>query len=175
MIEDLHQLQTRDGLSFGDAITQLRRALVPEGYEPHPFRSKVPESLLDKLRSLVATYCYRHRIVELASDGVDLHTYLYVPEMDPITGDYYHEREDHCHILKRIWKHTREKGPEGMNLQGFDDAVLNPSTGLTLAALRGERKQSVQDAERMLSFLVAKFLRENGYDMEGRYSRLPIT
>ena len=43
-----------------------------------------------------------------------------------------------------------------MNFQGFDDAVGDSTTGLTLAALRGERKQSVQDTERMLSFLVAK-------------------
>ena len=169
VIEELHQLQTRDGMSFEDALTRMRGALVPPGYEPHPFRPKVLESLLDKLRSLVATYRYRHRIEELAADGVDLTCYLYVPEMDPITGDFFHEREDHCHILKRIWKHTREKGPEGASLQGFVDAVLDPSTGLTLAALWGERKQSVQDAERMLSFLVAKFLRENGYEAEGRY------
>lgn len=87
-----------------------------------------------------------------------------MPEVDPLTGDYFH-----CHILKRIWKHTREKGPEGMNLQGFDDAVHDSSTGLTLAALRGERKQSVQDAERMLSFLVAKFLQEHGYVAESNY------
>ena len=156
-------------MSFEDALTRLRGALVPLGYQPYSFRPKVPESLLDKLRSLVATYRYRHRISELASEGVDFNKYLCVPEMDHITGDYFHEREDHCHILKRIWKHTREKGPEGTNLQGFDDAVLDPSTGLTLAALRGERKQSVQDAERKLSFLVAKFLRRNGYEMEGRY------
>ena len=142
---------------------------MPPGYQPYSYHPKAPEGLLDKLRSLVATYRYRHRISELASEGVDLNTYLYVPEMDPITGYYFHEREDHCHILKRIWKHTREKGPEGTNLQGFEDAVLDPSTGLTLAALRAERKQSVQDAERMLSFLVAKFHRENGYEMEGRY------
>lgn len=92
-----------------------------------------------------------------------------MPELDPITGDIFHEREDHCHILKRIWKHTREKGPEGMNLGGFDKAVQDPSTGLTLAAVRGERKQSVQDAERMLSYLVAKFLRDNGYNKEAKY------
>ena len=52
---------------------------------------------------------------------------------------------------------------------GFDDAMKDPSTGLTQAALTGERKQSVQDAERMLSFLVAKFLKENGYPREGLY------
>ena len=56
-----------------------------------------------------------------------------------------------------------------MNLQGFDDAVHDSSTGLTLAALRGERKQSVQDAGRMLSFLVAKFLQEHVYVAESNY------
>ena len=54
-------------------------------------------------------------------------------------------------------------GFQGMNLQGFDDAMLDAGTGLTHASLTGERKQSVGDAERMLSFLVAKFLREHGY------------
>lgn len=159
-------------MSFEDALTRLRGALVPPGYKPYSFRPKVPESLVDKLRSLVATCRYTHIISELASEGVDFNKYLYVPEMDPITGDYFHEHEDHCHILKGIWKHTREKSPEGTNPQGFDDAVLDPSTGLTPAALRGERKQSVQDAERMLSFLVAQFLRQNSYEMEGRYAEI---
>lgn len=56
-----------------------------------------------------------------------------------------------------------------MELKGFDDAMLDSSTGLTHAALTGERKQSVGDAERMLSFLVAKFLREHGYIREANY------
>ena len=96
--------------------------LCLQATNPTPFAQKY-QSLLDKLRSLVATYHYRRRISELAS------------EMDPITGDYFNEREDHCHILKRIWKHTGEKGPDGTNLQGFDDAVLDPSTGLTFISL----------------------------------------
>ena len=62
-----------------------------------------------------------------------------------------------------------EGGPEGMELKGFDDAMMDSSTGLTHAALTGERKQSVGDAERMLSFLVAKFLREHGYNREANY------
>ena len=56
-----------------------------------------------------------------------------------------------------------------MRLQGFDDAMLDPGTGLTHAALTGERKQSVGDAERMLSFLVSKFLNEHGYLREANY------
>ena len=56
-----------------------------------------------------------------------------------------------------------------MDLQGFDDALTAPNTGLTHAALTGERKQSVVDAERMLSYLVADFLSKNGYAKEGEY------
>ena len=59
------------------------------------------------------------------------------------TGDYLHEREDHCHILKRIWKHTRETGPPGANLGGFNEAMRDPTTGLIQAALTGERNKSV--------------------------------
>lgn len=60
-------------------------------------------------------------------------------------------------------------GPEGVELKGFDDAMMDSSTRLTHAALTGERKQSVGDAERMLSFLVGKFLREHGYIREANY------
>ena len=105
------------------------------------------------------------------SEGVDFSTYVYIPEIDSETGEAFHEREDHCHILKRIWKYTREEGPPGTNLQGFDDAMQDPKTGLTFAALTGERKQSVVDAERMLSYLVASFLSEHGYEKEGEFVR----
>lgn len=67
-----------------------------------------PENFTDKLKSLVATYRFRRRVEELKEQGVDFSTYLYISEVDPITRDVYHEREDHCHILKRILKHTRE-------------------------------------------------------------------
>ena len=108
VITQLRNLQVVDGLTLEDAITFLRQKLVPDGYHPYPFKVDTPESFLDKLRSLVATYRFRHRVEELKREGVDFSTYLYVPEVDPITGGIFHEREDHCHILKRIWKHTRE-------------------------------------------------------------------
>lgn len=101
-------MQVVDGLSLEDAVTFVRQKLVPDGYQPYPFKVDTPESFLDKLRSLVATYRFRHRVEELKRQGVDFSTFLYVPEVDLITGDTFHEREDHCHILKRIWKHTRE-------------------------------------------------------------------
>ncbi len=121
------------------------------------------------LKSIVATYRFRDAVTKYVSNGVDFSTYLYIPEIDEATGEAFHEREDHCHILKRIWKHTREAGPPGTNLQGFDDAMRDPNTGLTFAALTGKQKQSVVDVERMMSYLVAKFLSENGYEKEGEF------
>ena len=162
VINELDNLRQHQQMSLEDAITYLRGKLVPEGHDPYPFRTNTPESFLDKLRSLVATYRFRARIAELKLEGIDFSTYLYVPEKDPVTKDIFHEREDHSHILKRAWKHTREAEPEDVDLPGFDEAMQDARTGLTYAALTGQRKQSVQDAERMLSFLVAQFLSEKG-------------
>ena len=83
---------------------------------------------------------------------------MYVPEVDPSTGAFFHEREDHCHILERILKHTREGGPDFCDVTSFYAALMYPKTGLTHAAVVAERKQSVPDAEKMLSYLVVKLL-----------------
>jgi hypothetical protein len=169
IINLLHNLRFAEGWSLLEAVNSIRMSLVPGGYEPYPFRNGVEECLEDMLKSVVATYRFRYTMSKYVSEGVDFSTYLYIPEIDEATGEAFHEREDHCHILKRIWKHTREAGPSGTNLQGFDDAMRDPNTGLTFASLTGERKQSVVDAERMLSYLVSKFLNENGYEKEGAY------
>ena len=52
-----------------------------------------------------------------------------MPELDPLRKDIFHEREDYCHIVKRVWKHIREGGPEDMDLQGFDEAMRDAQTG----------------------------------------------
>ena len=159
-------------MSLEDEITYVRGKLVPNEYQAHPFRPNTPESFLDKLRSLVGTYRFWARINEYKLQGIDFSTYLYIPEVDPVTNNIFHEREDHCHILKRIWKHTREGGPEDMDLQGFDEAMRDSKTGLSFAALSGQRKQLVQDAEQMLSFLVSDFLEEKGYNQEASYVKI---
>ena len=166
VIHELDNLQRNHHMSVEDAVTRVRGKLVPDGYQPYPFRSNTPESFLDKLRSSIGTYRFRARINEYTLQGIDFSTYLYIPEVDPVTKEIFHEREDHCHVLKRIWKDTREGGPEDMDLQGFDEVMRDSKTGLTYAALTGQRKQSVQDAERMLSFLVSAFLEEKGYNQE---------
>lgn len=169
VIQELHNLCVTNNWAMEDAVTYHRNTLVPNGYAPNSFRPNIPESYLDKLRSLVATYRYRHRIQQFKEEGYDFSSYMYVPEVDPTTGAVFHEQEDHCHILKRIWKHTREGGPDFLDVTSFDAAMMDPHTGLTHAALVGERKQSVPDAEKMLSYLVAKFLREHGYEIEAYY------
>ena len=76
MIEELHQLKARDGLTWEDAVTSVRGSLVPE------------ESLADKLRSLVATCLYWHRIEELQREGVDFTCHMYVPwTWRPLSSD----------------------------------------------------------------------------------------
>ena len=47
--------------------------------------------------------------------------------------------------------------------------MLDRSTGLTHIALVGGRKQSVPDAEKLLSFHVAKFLRDKNYYAEADF------
>lgn len=81
-----------------DAITYHRGTMVPHGYTPHYYRPNIPENYLDKLRSVVATFRYRHKIAQLKEHGVDCSCYLYVPEVDPTTGDIYYGWEKHCHI-----------------------------------------------------------------------------
>jgi hypothetical protein len=53
--------------------------------------------------------------------------------------------------------------------------MLAPDTGLTHAALVGLRKQSVPDAERLLSIHVARWLRVHDYDKEAEYVQVRHT
>lgn len=72
--------------------------------------------------------------------------------------------------LQRIAQHTRCSGPEPLNLLCFKEAYDDPTTGLTLAALTGTRKQSVIDAERLFSAGVVEFMKKKGYTYEQKYT-----
>ena len=61
-----------------------------------------------------------------------------------------------------------------MDLQGFDEAMTDSKTRLTYAAWTGRRKQLVQDAEQLLSFLVSDFLEEKGYNQEASYVKIVV-
>ena len=157
-------------MSIQDAVTNVRGKLVPDGYAPYPFRRDTPESLKDKLQTIVATCIFRHTINELKLQGsADFTLYLYNPEVDPVTGVIRHDRGDHNHVLKRIATSTRAGKCEALNYEAFDDVLKDPESGLTHAALVGKRKQSLKDAERLLSYAVVKSLKKHGHTEEARY------
>ena len=58
------------------------------------------ETPTDKLRSILAQADYTYTVRKWDAEGVLFRTYCYVPERDPITGEDFHEREDHAHLLK---------------------------------------------------------------------------
>ena len=72
-------------------------------------------------------------------------------------------------LSQRIANHTRSGGPKELNLLCFKEAYDDTTTGLTRAALTGERKQSVVDAERLLGPNVAEFMRKQGYNYELKF------
>ena len=65
--------------------------------------------------------------------------------------------------------HVRELRYQQLNQDGFRDAMRDPTTGLTHAALVGLRRQSVPDAERLLSYHVGRWMSDNGYPFEGEF------
>ena len=85
MIDELDNLQRNHHMSLEDAVTHVRGKLVPDGYQPYPFRRNTPEHLLDKLRSLIGSYRFQAQINEYKLQGIDFSTYLYVPEVDLVT------------------------------------------------------------------------------------------
>ncbi|XP_019621155.1 PREDICTED: uncharacterized protein LOC109467577 [Branchiostoma belcheri] len=103
----MHLLQ-EDGLTFEDALHHVRKDVIPEGYTYHTWRPHIPETELDKLRSIIATFRFRARVAQLKQEGADFTKYLYVPEVDPITNREHHEREDHNHMLKHM-AHERRR------------------------------------------------------------------
>ena len=68
--------------------------------------SGLTETQSDKLRSILAQAHYTHTVREFSKMGIPFRCHCYVPEMDPITGREFHEREDHTHLLKVIAIHT---------------------------------------------------------------------
>ncbi|XP_072047468.1 uncharacterized protein [Amphiura filiformis] len=62
-----------------------------------------------------------------------------------------------------------EGGPPEVKVQRFAEACDSETTDLTVAALLGKRKQSVADAESLLSPAVAKFFETKNYTNEAAY------
>ncbi len=98
ILQQIDNISNTQGVDFEAAVAVVRRELLSPDYEPFPYRSGRDETHLDKMRSIIANYKLRAVIEELKTEGVDFSTYLYVPEIDPISHDTIHERGDHNHI-----------------------------------------------------------------------------
>ena len=60
------------------------------------------ETTVNKVRSILAHLEYTHQIRKWNDSGVPFRTYIYVPEVHPLLGTEFHEREDEGHVFKVI-------------------------------------------------------------------------
>jgi len=130
------------------------------------------ETKNDSLKSLMATYLYRKMVDDYAKEGVNFRDHLYIPETDPRTNEYFHEREDHNHVLKRITNCMRNGDVPDVDVRAFVEALHDPNTGLTYTALTGQHKQSVPDCERVFSRGLVEFMERNGHTSTARFVHL---
>ena len=97
-----------DGMTLEDAIAVIvcGEALLLMDMN-HIHSKETPKSMLDKLRSIVATCLYHHSVKELKQEDVNFSQHLYFPEVDPYTGQEGHDGGDHNHIYKCQWNLRR--------------------------------------------------------------------
>ena len=53
-----------------------------------------------KMRSILAQYEYHRTILDYEKSGIPFRYHLYVPEVNQITKEKFHDREDEGHMLK---------------------------------------------------------------------------
>ena len=109
------------------------------------------------LHSIDATYMFHNKLEKLMSCALQ------------VMGTPRHDRSDHNHLYRRIAKSVREGKDDTLNYEAFDDVLLDQNSGLTHAALIGIRKQSLIDAERLLSYHVVESLRKNSHQREAKH------
>lgn len=88
------------------------------------------------------------------------------------TNEFLHEREDHCHVLKRITEWLRSGVIPNVNLCFFGDGLHDSNTGLTYEALTGKQKQSVPYCEQIFSKGVLDFMERNGHATEANFVKV---
>ena len=132
------------------SVMQLLMDAQKEGTLMHV--SEITKCLTIKyacLKSIMAQYIYRYKIDSWALQDVDFINHPYFPEYDERVGEYFHEREDRGHVLKRFTHSFRDGNIPGIDLRRFVEALKDPSTGLT----KQERKK-VEKESRM--YLIVK-------------------
>ena len=58
------------------------------------------ETRPQQLRSILAQLEFRFQVCQWEDNGVPFRQHIYVPEIHPITGGKFHEREDEGHVFK---------------------------------------------------------------------------
>ena len=157
-------------LSLQLAIMQVKSVVDVKKCKNHvitPFIGQ-PETTTEVLKSIMAIYLFRRKIVDLQhhdSDPADFCHNRYQPAEN---GELIHHREDHNHLLKHISNRLGEGYIPGVDLWSLRDALHDASTGLTYEALTGKNKQSVPDCERLINPDVIAFLERKG-DVSGAH------
>ena len=64
------------------------------------------ETLDDQLRSILAQWENCYQVCLWDEKGVPFRTFMYVPEIHPVLGTEFHEREDEGHVYK-VHVHVR--------------------------------------------------------------------
>ena len=109
-----------EGAGDEDVITRLHQRTVPDGYTweqglliftyklissqiilvfMHVLVGK-SESDVEMLKSIISQLDYQYLILEWEKKGVQFRSHVYVPEVHPLTGVQFHEREDETHVFK---------------------------------------------------------------------------
>lgn len=78
-------------------------------------------------------------------------------------GSHNIKREDHNLVLKRIAGCIRQGTAPNFATGAFVDAINDLHTCLAYTALTGKRKQSLSDAEKLLSTAVANQCKKNEF------------
>ena len=76
----------------------------------------------------MAIYLFRHKIKELKDNDVDFYNHLFQPEVCNETNEFLHEREDHCHVPKRITGCLCSGSIPNIDLYRFKEALHDPNT-----------------------------------------------
>ncbi len=79
----------------------LQAILITLGFNSkcYKFRGK-EEDTADKLRSILAQFEFTAKIKKFVADGVPFDNHLHIPEVHPLTGILFCQREDEGHLFK---------------------------------------------------------------------------
>lgn len=67
---------------------------------PFSLSDEREEDKTDMLRAILAQMEHKYQVQMWDLKGVPFSVHMYVPEIHPITGEEFHEREDMAHVLK---------------------------------------------------------------------------